>query len=179
MSWGAKIQGIENQAPEIQAAVREGVQTGMEALGIKGAEMVQQNIGTPYEGKPAAVAFGNLMSAITSHFQWVGDAAHEIIGVSPQLGADKYAAPVETGARAHMPPPGSLVLWVQKKFDVEDEKQALSIAFAVAKNIAKRGTQGHQMFSRALAEIEPMVVPALEKNIAIALARHGFSEVSA
>jgi hypothetical protein len=24
MAWGAKIQGVENQAPEIQAAVREG-----------------------------------------------------------------------------------------------------------------------------------------------------------
>jgi len=179
MTWGAKIQGVENQAPEIQAAVHEGVQVGMEALGVKGAEIVQQNIATPYEGRPAAVAFGNLMGSINSHFQWAADVAHEIVGISPQLGADKYAAPVETGARAHMPPPESLLLWVQKKFGIDDEKQALSVAFAVAKNIAKRGTQGHQMFSRALAELEPMVVPALEKNIAIALARHGFSEVGA
>jgi hypothetical protein len=64
MAWGAKIQGVENQAPEIQAAVREGVQAGMEEIGIKGAEMVQQNIATPYEGKPAAVCFGNLEASI-------------------------------------------------------------------------------------------------------------------
>lgn len=179
MAWGAKIQGIENLAPEIQAAIREGEQAGMEALGVKGAEIVQQNIATPYEGKPAAVAFGNLIGSISSHFEWLPDAAHEIIGVNPQLGADKYAAPVETGARPHMPPPESLLLWVQRKMGIDDEKQALSVAFAIAKNIAKRGTQGHQMFSRALAELEPMVVPALEKNIAIALARHGFTEVGA
>jgi hypothetical protein len=151
----------------------------MQALGVKGAEIVQQNIATPYQGKPAAIAFGNLEGSITSSFRYVADAAHEIIGVSPQLGADKYAAPVETGARPHMPPPSSLLLWVQKKFQVDDEKEALSIAFAVARSIARRGTQGHQMFSRALAELQPLVVPALEKNIAVALARHGFTEVTA
>ena len=176
MAWGAQIRGIENQAPEIQAAIREGEQTGLEELGIKGAEMVQRNIATPYEGKPAAVATENLLSSITSHFEWLPDAAHEIIGVSPQLGADKYAAPVETGARPHMPPPDSLLLWVEKKFGIDEEKEALSVAFAIAKTIAKRGTQGHQMFSRGLEELQPMVVPALEHHIAMSLARHGFVE---
>lgn len=179
MAWGAKITGVENQAPGIQAAVREGEQMGLEELGVKGAEMIQENIATPYDGKPAAVAFGNLLGSIVSHFEWLPDAAHEIIGVNPQLGADKYAAPVETGAGPHMPPPDALLLWVQKKFNVDDEKQAASIAFAVAKTIAKRGTQGHQMFSRGLEQIEPLTVPALEHNIAIALARHGFVGVSA
>lgn len=178
MAWGAQIHGVQNAAPEIQAAVREGTQAGMEELGIKGAEIVQRNISTPYEGKPAAVATENLLSSIVSHFEWLPDAAQEIVGVSPQLGADKYAAPVETGARPHMPPPESLLLWVQKKFGVDEEKEALSIAFAVAKTIAKRGTQGHQMFSRGLEELQPMVPGALEHSIAIALARHGFAEVA-
>lgn len=179
MAWSAKISGVEQQAPEIQAAIREGEQAGMEELGIKGAEMVQQNIATPFEGKPPAVCFGNLAGSITSKFEWLPDAAHLIIGVSPQLGADKYAAPVETGARPHMPPPDALLLWVKKKFDIDDEKQAASVAFAVAKKIATRGTQGHQMFSRGLEQLEPMVAPALEKNIAVALSRHGFTEVTA
>jgi hypothetical protein len=174
MAWGAQIHGVENQAPEIQAAIREGEQAGLEELGIKGAEMVQRNIATPYEGKPAAVASENLLSSINSKFEWLPDAAHEIIGVNPQLGADKYAAPVETGARPHMPPPESLLLWVQRKFGVDDEKEALSVAFAVAKTIAKRGTSGHQMFSRGLEELQPLVPGALEHNIALALARHGF-----
>ena len=174
MTWGAKIQGIENQAPEIQAAIREGEQAGMEELGVKGAEIVQENIATPYQGQPPAIAFGNLYAAVNSKFEWLPDAAHEIIGVGTLAGADKYAAPVETGARPHFPPPDALLLWVQKKFQVEDEKQARSIAFAVARSISKRGTQGHQMFSRGVEMLEPFTVPALEKNIAIALARHGF-----
>jgi hypothetical protein len=46
----------------------------------------------------------------------------------------------------------------------------------VAKNIAKRGTQGHQMFSRALEELKPIVVPAHSKRtLRSRLARHGFT----
>jgi hypothetical protein len=179
MAWGAKITGTEGAAPELQAAVREGTQAGLEALGVKGAEMVQQNIITPFDGKPAAVCFGNLAGSIISIFQPAPDMLREIIGVGPTLQADKYAAPVETGARPHMPPPSALLPWVQKKFGFENEKEALSMAFAVAKSIAKKGTQGHQMFSRALVELEPLAAPALEKEIALSLARHGFTGVAA
>lgn len=179
MSWGAKIAGAADAAPELQAAVREGTQAGLEALGVKGQEMVQQNIATPYDGKPAAVAFGNLVGSVFSAFQPLPDAAREIVGVGPSMGADKYAAPVETGARPHFPPPSALLPWVQKKFGFEDEKDALSRAFAVAKSIAKKGTSGHFMFQRALVDLEPLAPPALEKEIAIALARHGFTGATA
>lgn len=174
MDWGAQIHGMENLEPGMRAAAHEGVQAGLEALGIKGVEMVQQNIATPFDGKPAAVCFGNLAGSITSQFQWVADIAQEIVGVGAQLGADKYAAPVETGTVPHFPPPSALLPWVQKKFDIDDEKEALSAAFAVAASIRKRGTTGHEMFSRAIADLEPLAVPTLEKEIALAFARHGF-----
>lgn len=176
MTWSAQIRGVENLEPEMQAAAREGTQAGLEALGIKGQEMVVENITTPYGGLPPAVAFGNLAGSITSLFQPLPDAARVIIGVNPTLGADKYAAPVETGARPHMPPASALLPWIQKKFGIDDEKQALSMAFAVAKSIAKKGMQGHQMFSRALEQLEPMAPGVLEKEMAIAFARHGFVE---
>lgn len=179
MSWGAKITGVAEVAPELQAAVREGTQAGLEDLGAKGQEMVQENISTPYEGKPAAVCFGNLAGSVFSVFQPLADAAREIIGVGPSLGADKYAAPVETGARPHMPPPSALLPWVQRKFGFDDEKEALSMAFAVAKSIAKKGTSGHFMFQRALTGLEQIAPGALEKEIALAFSRHGFVEVQA
>jgi hypothetical protein len=102
-----------------------------------------------------------------------------IVGAGGSLKASEYAAPVETGTRPHFPPPSALLPWVQKKFGFEDEKEALSMAFAVAKSIAKKGTSGHFMFQRALTELEPLAVPALEKEIALALARHGFTGVAA
>jgi len=179
MAWSAKVTGVAEVAPEMRAAVAEGTQGGLEKLGVKGAEMVQQNITTPFDGKPPAVCFGNLAGSIVSSFQLLDGLFREVIGVGPTLHADQYAAPVETGARPHMPPPSALLPWVQKKFGLENEKEALSVAFAVARKIAQRGTQGHQMFSRALAELEPLAAPALEAEIALALSRHGFTGVQA
>lgn len=176
MAWGAKITGFTEMPSLFREAVQEGVQLGLEDLGVKGADMVQRNITTPFDGKPPAVAFGNLAASIVSSFQPLPDMAREIIGVSPALHADQYAAPVETGARPHMPPVDALIPWVMKKFDIDNEKQAASTAFAVARKIAERGTAGHLMFDRALGELEPMAVPALEHEIALSLARHGFVE---
>jgi hypothetical protein len=174
MSWSVNITGTAGLANELLAAVQDGTQTGLEALGVKGAEMVQEFITTPYNGKPAAVCFGHLAGSIASTYLRDASQMGVIIGVGPQLGADAYAAPVETGARPHMPPASELVPWVMKKFDITDEKQALSAAFAVALSIRKKGTQGHQMFSRALVELEPLCAPTLEANLARAFQSHGF-----
>ncbi len=157
------------------AAFQEGTQAGLEALGVKGAEMVQEFIRTPYGALPPAVAFGNLAASLVATFKREASMCTEIIGVSPAVGADVYAAPVETGARPHMPPPSALLPWVQKKFGIEDEKQAMSMAFAISMAIKKRGTQGHQMFSRTLEGIEPLVPEAMEQAIGAAFAAHGFA----
>jgi hypothetical protein len=52
---------------------------------------------------------------------------------------------------------------------------ALSMAFAVAKSMAKKGTRGHQMFSRGLEQLEPLAVPILEREIAQSFLRAGFA----
>jgi hypothetical protein len=175
MSWSAQIRGVEGLEPAMMAAVAEGTQAGLETLGTKGAEMVVDYISTPYNGKPAAVCFGNLAGSVVSTFVKDAGMFKEIIGVNPTLGASKYAAPVETGTVPHMPPASELLPWVQKKFGIEDEKQALSMAFAIAMSIKKKGTQGHQMFSRALIAIEPLCAPAMEASIARAFVAHGFT----
>jgi hypothetical protein len=177
MAWGAQIRGVEGLEPAMLAAVEEGTQAGLEVLGVKGAEMVQENITTPYNGKPAAVCFGNLAGSVVSTFVREASMFREVVGVGTTLGADKYAAPVETGAAPHMPPASALLPWVHKKFGIDDEKQALSMAFAIAMSIKKKGTQGHQMFSRALTAIEPLCAPALEASIARAFIAHGFTAV--
>lgn len=175
MTWSAQIRGVENLTPEMEQAFRVGVQRGLEALGAKGAEMVQENIATPYGDQPPAVAFGNLYASITPTFVREATMCTEIIGVSPNVGADLYAAPVETGTRPHMPPASALLPWVQKKFSDIDEKSALSLAFAIAKTIQKRGTQGHFMFERALEALEPMAPEALEAAIAQVFREMGFT----
>ena len=65
-----------------------------------------------------------------------------------------YAAFVEYGRRAgRMPPVDDIAAWVYKKFHIGSWKEATSIAWAMAKRIAKRGTAPHPFFG-----------PAVEKN---------------
>jgi hypothetical protein len=175
--WTAKINGVDELSPELRAAAQAGILAGVEKLGVEGQRLVQQNIGTPYDGQPPAVFRGNLMASVIPSVTQEGDQAMTrlVIGVGPSLGADTYAAPVETGARPHFPPASALVPWVMMKFGADDEKTALSMAFAVAKSIAKKGTKGHEMFSRGLEQLEPMAAPLLEHEIAQAFVRLGFT----
>jgi len=169
MTWSAKITGADQVAPELQAAVKAGTMAGMEVIGIQGQRLVQNFIAAPYDGQPPAVFSGNLLASIVPHVFEEQSLVRLVIGAGNVNGADLYAAPVETGARPHMPPSEALVLWVHKKLGIEDEKQALSVAFAIAKTIAKRGSRGHEMFSRALVELEPLAGPILEHHIALSM----------
>jgi hypothetical protein len=178
MAWQAQIRGADHVAPELLSTFQEGVQSGLEKISVQGEKMVKDNISTAYDDKPPAVAFGNLLGSVASSFFRGAEQMGLIIGVSPTLGADKYAAPVETGARPHFPPYMLLVPWVMKKFGVEG-KEAVSTAFLVARSIAKKGTAGHQMFSRALVELDPVAGPILEAELGQAFLRAGYRGVFA
>lgn len=173
MPFTAQIAGIDNLSTELLAAARLGIHDGMELLGTEGARLVQENIGAPYNGHPAAVDTGNLINSVVSEVSDEPAMTRLIIGVSPTAGAEQYAAPVETGAAPHMPPVESLVPWVMRKLDPRDEKHALSLAWAVAKSIQRRGTQGVEMFERAEIDLEPMAVPILERAIGARLLAAG------
>ena len=68
------------------------------------------------------------------------------IGVEGVVGTPlAYAVPVEMGTKPHMPPVAPLVLWAQQKLGVRGD-EALSAAYAVARKIARRGTEGQFMF---------------------------------
>lgn len=66
-----------------------------------------------------------------------------------------YALFVEYGRRAgKMPPPDEIGAWVYKKFHLDDWKAANSLGWAIAKRIAREGTQPHPFFG-----------PAVKKNL--------------
>ena len=56
----------------------------------------------------------------------------------------EYAAYVNDGTepRTKLPPIAALVDWVRLKLKIKDPKKAKSVAFAIAKTIAKNGTKG-------------------------------------
>jgi hypothetical protein len=131
------IKGLDQATEVISSAVAVGIENGLAVIGARGEQLVKENITNPFDGRPPAVATGNLANSIQfKPFREVNMYRVVVFAAPP---ADVYADPVETGSRPHFPPPEALLLWVKKKFTGVDEKQALSIAFAVARKIAKRG----------------------------------------
>jgi hypothetical protein len=163
-SFTFRITGVAEATGELRRAIELGEERGMEKIGIRGEQLVAMH--TPVG------ATGNLASGIFSSLHKEGPLMHEVIAVGPP--ADVYAAAVEEGTRPHMPPPSSLLLWVKQKLHVSNEKQALSIAFAISRTIAKRGTQGAHMFDKALQQLEVEAPGILELEIARACQAAGF-----
>lgn len=67
-----------------------------------------------------------------------------------------YAPPVERGRQpGKFPPLGPIVLWVRRKLGAGSEKEARSIAFLVARKIARKGTPGAAMFYKGFTRARP------------------------
>lgn len=90
----------------------------------------------------------------SGHVERKRRASELIAGFFDTTNKSGYALYVENGRRAgKMPPPDMFDAWIQKKMEVKDPKERLSIGWALAKHIAKWGTQPHPFFG-----------PSVEKN---------------
>jgi hypothetical protein len=154
-----KVNGLDKNVGGIKAAMLAGIAVGLEKVGLRGVPLVQDH--TPVG------ATGNLFGGVFAEFHQDGPVMHEVIGVHPP--ADVYAGPVETGTGPHFPPPSALLLWVQKKLGITNEKQALSAAYAIARTIARRGTKGAGMFDEALKQLQIEAPGIVEREIAVAI----------
>lgn len=166
MSVTFKIAGLDKAVGDVRAAVFAGIDDGLKVAGARGQALVVQNIVAA-----KAVAFGFLAGSI--HFDVVKTVDLSRVEVLAGPPADVYADPVETGTVPHFPPASALVPWVKQKLRVKDEKQALSIAFAIAKTIAKRGTRAVHMFDNALRQIEGELRGIFERAIGASLQKRG------
>ena len=61
-----------------------------------------------------------------------------------------YAPDIEYGTKPHFPPPQALMPWVQRKLHVGHEKAA-SVAYYVARKIARTGTKARPIFRPAIS----------------------------
>jgi hypothetical protein len=158
------ISGLSQAPSELQAAIMAAIPVGLEKIGLRGVPLVQDH--TPVG------ATGNLFGGVFAEFHQNGPVMEEIIGVHPP--ADMYAGPVELGTRPHFPPPSALLLWVQKKLGIENEKQAKSVAFLIARAISRRGTKGDQMFDQAITQLKLEAPGIMEREIAVSIESAGF-----
>ena len=97
------------------------------------------------EVKDAMPAVSGLTRASITADAWSTPAG--VLGVVGS--AQISAAAVELGTRPHMPPVQALVPWVQEKLGVP-AKDARSVAFLVARKIARSGTPAQAPFQRTL-----------------------------
>jgi hypothetical protein len=167
MEFKFKTRGVDQVAEELRGAVHQGLLDGLEALGARGSELVQHNVVTPF----------NLGGSIHGDLVTGNDVNKMIIAAHAP--ADTYVAAVETGTRPHFPPPSALIPWVKLKFHPATDKEAESIAFAIARRIAKKGTQGHFMFERALEQLSGEAQGIMEKNVAQAIIAAGYKTTGA
>ncbi len=171
------IKGLEAATAQVRGAVNLGAHNGLLIAGARGEALVKQAITSPYLSRPPAVSTGNLANSIA--FQVSQEAGFSRATVFAGSPADVYAGYVESGTGPHFPPPSALLLWVKKKFNPSTEKQAMSIAWLVARKISKRGTSGFGMFARSFAQLEGELGGIFQAQIAKAIESAGVGPVGA
>lgn len=120
------------QAPEL-------VQREMMAAAEESAMLLQREVveRTPQGAGAGSGLSGSILAQPVTFFD--GDVI-SLVGTSLN-----YAVPVELGTKPHFPPLQPLVDWVEVVLGLEG-KEATSAAFAIARNISKKGTKGKFMF---------------------------------
>lgn len=89
-----------------------------------------------------------------------GTPVRELLVASTQ----PYAPPVERGRQpGKFPPMGPILLWVRRKLGAGSEKEARSIAFLVARKIARKGTPGAAMFFKGFTKARPALERIAQK----------------
>jgi len=113
MTWSAKITGATRWLRSCKPPSRPARWQAWRSSAFRatpGAELHR----APYDGQPPSGIQRNLLASIVPHVFEEQSLVRLVIGAGNVNGADLYAAPVETGARPHMPPSEALVLWVPR-----------------------------------------------------------------
>jgi hypothetical protein len=58
------VKGFDTATLEIKAAVETGIYNSLKVAGGRGEDLVKETINSPFLGRPAAVATGNLMNSV-------------------------------------------------------------------------------------------------------------------
>ena len=171
------LKGLDKATDELKAAVRVGMRNGLELAGLRGEEIVRENIRAPHNNHPARVNTGIMEAAVASRVEdSAGLIGRAVVFVQPP--ADLYAGVMESGRRpgAKFPPVQAMLFWVKTRLGIEDEKLAKSVAFLVGRKIAKKGIAGHFMFKRALGTLQTELRGIFEASVGRVLEAAGYGK---
>ena len=145
--------GIMRWLPTVPAVVEEAIVAALEEIGA-----FAETVAVDESPEGALGGAGGLR----------GSVFHEVHGFPARELVFGWAAPyaefVARGRRpGQMPPTAPIALWVRKVLDVPEEK-SLSVAFAIARAIGRRGTRGNDFIQRTLLRVEPVANQILARR---------------
>ena len=137
--------------------VTEAAMKGMEAGGMNIIADSQQNLR----------ANGSVVTGLLRESGRVIRNGDDItVGFFDTTNKTGYAEYVEYGRRAgKMPPVDTLKAWAYKKFHLRDWKAAASMAWAIATEIARNGTQPHPFFGPAVKKNYKKILNAVRDAV--------------
>lgn len=151
------LANFERITPEVAAAATKGLSRG----GMYIIADAQRNLRTAGHNGGTVNNTGQLSNSGRTQ---VLDNGEVECGFFSKSG-EGYAAYVEYGTRAHWPPVAPLRAWTRKKLRVSEDR-VKSVAFLVARKIARRGTSPHPFFQPAVEKNKKRVVDAVNEAVA-------------
>jgi hypothetical protein len=82
-----------------------------------------------------------------------------------------YAVVRERGRRPGWPPREPIEYWVRRKLGISGDKEVRSVAFLVARKIARVGTTGAAMAHKGVEKVEPAIQARFRAGLDVVLQR--------
>lgn len=162
MSDGGSIEleGLDELLKALKKCDRDVIDAALQGLETGGATIIAD----------AQVNLRNNGSVVTGLLRESGHVVRKgddiTAGFFDTKNQNGYAAYVEYGRRSgKMPPVDMISAWVYKKFHMADWKAATSMAWAIAKRIAKQGTQPHPFFGPAVRKNYKSIINAVRDAV--------------
>lgn len=138
----------------VEPRLRRHIITGLRSAALRLQGMVIESI--QHALPRSAVDTGGLIASV--HTRSVHDGA--ITDVSaPHAGA------IEHGTRPFWPPQAPLAAWALRKGLAQNEREAATIAFLVARSISRRGIAPRHFFATAWAAFPPVLVAEINAEL--------------
>lgn len=153
LNFEFRVEGLEklkSQPTRFEKAYQEAGREAMIQATTLLARAVVLRFDKPAGGLPPAVNTGLLRNSVAWRIPTIDGRTIEG-GVGTNVA---YALPIEFGARPHWPPLELIEFWVRRRLRVA-ESQVRSVAFLVARKIARKGTAPRQIFALGLEEATP------------------------